>query len=104
MLDSVSAILYAMKDDLPIVLKLGRGNVEHCVGVPFPILSGCRRENNLLVAAKPSRRMLDSGWAAPDAMKDDVPIVLKLRGGILETYVILHHLCEETVGCRTRLN
>ena len=33
MLDSVSAILYAMKDDLPIILKLGRGKVEHCVGV-----------------------------------------------------------------------
>ena len=84
MLDSVSAILYAMKDDVPIVLKLGGGKVEHCVGVPFPILSGCRRENNLLVAAKPSRRMLDSVSAILYAMKDDVPIVLKLGRGKVE--------------------
>ena len=49
--------------------------------------------------------MHDSEWGAPDAMKDDVPIILKLRGGILETCVILQHLCEEkTVGCRARLN
>ena len=90
----------AMKDDVPIILKLSRGKLES-----LAMLFGCRRENNLLVAAKPSRRMLDSGWAAPDAMKDDVPIILKLRGGILETYVILQHLCEEkTVGCRARLN
>ena len=81
MLDSVSAILYAMKDDLPIVLKLGRGKVEHCVGVPF---RGCRRENNLLVAAKPSRRMLDSDPVWLYAMKDDLPIVLKLGRGKFE--------------------
>ena len=80
MLDSVCAILYAMKDDLPIVLKLGRGKVEHCGGVTYP----CRRENNLLVAAKPSRRMLDSVSAILYAMKDDVPIVLKLGGGKVE--------------------
>ena len=54
--DSVRFELDATKDDLPIVLKLGRGKVEHCGGVPF----ACRRENNLLVAAQPSRRMLDS--------------------------------------------
>ena len=70
-----------MKDDLPIVLKLGGGKVEHCGGVcPIP----CRRENDLLVAAKPSRRMLDSVSAILYAMKDDVPIVLKLGRGKVE--------------------
>ena len=41
MLDSVYTIIYAMKDDVPIVLKLSRGKLEHCGGVPF----ACRREN-----------------------------------------------------------
>merc|ERR1711966_486304 len=90
MLDSVSVFLYAMKDDVPIVLKLGRGKFEHCVGVPFP----CRRENNLLVAAQPSRRMLDSASAILYAMKDDVPIVLKHGRGKVEHCVGVPFPCR----------